>query len=301
MSSTDTGRETYDLGDLVVLTGRFYSDAALTTPANPDTVSLTIRSPAGTITTPTPIVHGSTGVYTYDWTPPAPGLYEVRWAGTGAVVSVDQQPIFISTGLDVGIDLCTLEDVRLALELETRDRDALIQTCITAASRAIARRYQRQFAVLGVQTFAFEACGTLIDLAPCDLQDTVDLAITLDPGGDSETLLASTDFKLRPARSSAGTYYRVRLARTLSLPSTSSFGFFDVSITGTWGFPAIDEDVRRACVITASAWLDRSVATYELPDVGANGMNYVPARASTWAIPAAAHTLLVGFERMVVA
>lgn len=292
----------YDLGSLVTLGGLFYSDADETQLADPSTVTLSIRDPAGVITTPTP-ERVSLGTWTYAWQPTLPGMHEARWVATGDVVAANQEPVFIKVGLDTGLDLCTLADVRQALDLEdTTDRDALIQVCITAASRALARRYGRQLAVLGVQTFLFEGRGRLIDLSRCDLQNTDDLVITLDPGGDDELVLdPATDFKLRPARSDSGTYYRVLLGRSVSLPSVREFGFFDVQIVASWGFPAIDEDVRRATVITASAWIDRAVAGYEMPDVGAVGMNYVPARASTWAIPAAAHSLVQSLERVVVA
>lgn len=85
---------TYDAGDLITLTGRFYSDAALTTPANPSTVAVTIKDPVGAVTTPSP---GSSqvGVWTASFTPTVAGMHEVRWVGTGTVQAADQSEFFV--------------------------------------------------------------------------------------------------------------------------------------------------------------------------------------------------------------
>lgn len=289
---------TYDLGDLVALTGRFYSDAALTTLADPTDVTLSIRDPDRIITTPA-VDHPGVGIFTYSWIPTKPGLHEYNWTGTGDVVSADQGPVYIKVGIDPGLELCTLAEVRQALRLQTTEQDGLIEEMIAAATVAIRNRYQREFAPAGTLTRTFEVTSTLVNLAPYDLQSAESL--TLDPGGDQETTLVATDYKLRPTHSLSGTYYLIRLRRGLVLPSMCDFGYAELAIAGEWGFPEIDKDVRRAAVITASAWVDRGAESYAMPNMDTDGPNPYPARPETWAIPSSAHSLLQRYERMVVA
>jgi hypothetical protein len=290
----------YDLGDLVTLTGRFFSDAALTVPADPSTVVLSIRDPARVVTTPT-ATRASVGVWTYSWLPAASGLYEIRWEGTGAVVAAEQEAIFVRVGITLGADLCSLAEVRQEIKINTTAVDDKIQTSITAASFAISKRYQRQFSPAGSQTYLFDVTSRLVDLAPFDLQPTPAPTLTLDPGGDNETVLDATDYRLRPIHSLSGTYYRLRLRRGLWLPSMGDFGFALLQIDGTWGFPSIDPDVRRAAIVTAASWVDRGAESYAMPNMDTDGPNPYPARPETWAIPSAAHSLLQRYERMVAA
>ncbi len=74
----------FDVGDTVTLKAEFFSDAAMTIPADPTAVTLQIKKPDGTLTTPTP-AHTTTGVYLYDLDLTAPGRWRWRYVGTGAV------------------------------------------------------------------------------------------------------------------------------------------------------------------------------------------------------------------------
>lgn len=83
---------TCDIGDIRTLTCRFYSDAAMTTPAAPTAVTLTIRDPYGAILTPG---IPPAAVATYDYAPLVGGMHEIRWVGTGAVAAADQEQLFV--------------------------------------------------------------------------------------------------------------------------------------------------------------------------------------------------------------
>lgn len=233
--------------------------------------------------------------------PDTAGVYQMIWDSPASPPNAVDD-LVVSWSALINQDLCTLPDVRAAIRIVTTAEDELIQTSISGASAAIAARYQRQFApIADIVTEAFKVTGRLVDLCPCDLRTATPPVITLDPDGDNELVLVSTDYSLEPMRASSGTYYRLRLRRGLQLPSMSDFGYGKLTIEALWGFPAILENVRRAAVITAAAWIDRGAESYAQPNMDTDGPNPYPARPETWAIPSAAHSLLQRYERMVVA
>lgn len=285
----------YDLGDQATLTGRFYSDAALTVPASPTTVVLSLRSPSGVVTTPAPTPAG-TGVYTYAWTPTEYGLWEANWTGTGAIVAAEQEAVYVRAGITTPGELCTVADVKLAASLPD-ERDAIIQECITQASAAIQKRYGREFAPApGTPTRRIRTTGPLLSLEPYDLREAT--TVVLDPAGTPITL-AATDWRYGPL-GVGGTYLDLALRRTLSTASTSrtEYGFVELDITGTWGFAEIPPDVRRAAVVTVASWTDRAAAQYAL-ELDGDPMAASAFPAQTWAIPNAAHRLLQPYQRIV--
>lgn len=77
----------YDKGDLVRLTVAFTDLGG--TAADPTTVTLSVRDPAGTITTYTyagaQVIKEATGAFYYDLALSTVGVYTYRWTGTGAV------------------------------------------------------------------------------------------------------------------------------------------------------------------------------------------------------------------------
>ena len=80
----------YPVDQPIRLTFHTYSDAAQTTLADATTVTLYVRDPAGTETTPT-VTHDSTGTYHYDLTPSLAGHYSVHWKATGAVATATDE------------------------------------------------------------------------------------------------------------------------------------------------------------------------------------------------------------------
>lgn len=71
---------TYDIGDAVVLTATFS--------VAPTTVTLTLRAPDGTESTPAVSSTGGTSTATVVTT--QAGIYRYRWEGTGAAVAAEE-------------------------------------------------------------------------------------------------------------------------------------------------------------------------------------------------------------------
>src|SRR3954471_15935942 len=223
----------YRLGSQVTLTGRFYADAAKTILADPTTAVLTIRDPTGAILTPT-VVNAGVGIRTYAWTPALRGMHDIRWVGTGAVVSADQESVFVLEDFTLGVDLTTVANVRAAVGITGTSSDALIQDLITSASMTITNRYQREFAaVSGPPTRRFKVKNLRVALEPYDLRAAT--TVTLHPEATShDTLTASKNYALQPVgTSSLGTYTELMLSNNLMVTSTTllNFGYALLDIT----------------------------------------------------------------------
>jgi hypothetical protein len=87
----------YTLGQQVRLTATFKSSAGTAT--DPTGVVLKYRAPGGPVTTKTygvdAIVKSGTGVYYFDLVLSTAGEWWYHWAGSGAVVAVDEERILV--------------------------------------------------------------------------------------------------------------------------------------------------------------------------------------------------------------
>jgi hypothetical protein len=89
--NSNTGTYSYNVGDLVRLQATFKDLASVL--ADPTTVVLKVKNPAGTTTTynyPGTIIRSSTGVFYYDYLVGASGTHYFNFAGAGAYTAVDE-------------------------------------------------------------------------------------------------------------------------------------------------------------------------------------------------------------------
>ena len=203
------------------------------------------------------------------------------------------------------IDLVTEAEYRAQAEQPNTAStpSALVTALITAASRAIARRYEREFIteVAGSTARTFRVDGGLVPLIPYDIRSTSSLVVKLHPEAASpQTLTLNTDYAVIQRTNG----WRIRLGRSLNLCSSfaDEFGFAQLEVTGgtsNWGVFAntagVAEDVKRACILTVGTWLDRATAVYTFDGVD-DAMQMRPDRFTGWPIPAAAHFLLKPWE-----
>lgn len=205
------------------------------------------------------------------------------------------------------VDLCLIADVRTQAEIPTTTTtsDALIQTFITAASREIGRRYEREFIseASGSTARRFRVGGSLVALTPYDLR-AVPTSVVLHPESPSPTTLTvDVDYTFITGARTLG--WRIRLARELNLSTgfSTSFGFAQLEVTGTaaahWGVfantAAVTDDVRRACVLTVASWLQRDIGSLGIQGID-DDRGIRPSPSVGWPIPSAAHFTLKPYE-----
>lgn len=84
------------LGQQVRVTASF-TIAATSTATDPGTVSVSVRAPDGTVTTP-PATKDGTGVYHVDVTASQAGEYYVRFVGTAPLIAAAEQQFDVQLG-----------------------------------------------------------------------------------------------------------------------------------------------------------------------------------------------------------
>lgn len=166
-------------------------------------------------------------------------------------------------------DLVSLAEVREHLQMPTAEteQDAVIQSLITRVSKAITRQYRREFVPPNPNPPAaprrlkvpYELLSDRLgrarfyrcELGPYDLQSAT--SVRLHPETASPTtLVAGTDFVFEPVvKDPEGVFTWVRLSAWVPIFSTTAqrFGFAYLDIDGTWGFPAVPDDVKEACIL----------------------------------------------------
>jgi len=83
---------TLHIGDVYRTTATFYNAAGVAT--NPTAVTMKLRKPDGTVSTPTPSSDGS-GVYHYDVTIDQDGTWEYSFTGTGTIVASEPGQFYV--------------------------------------------------------------------------------------------------------------------------------------------------------------------------------------------------------------
>lgn len=227
-----------------------------------------------TARTTTGITEPETGVYAVTLTAPATtGDYLIVWTTvTPAYRAEESLRVAGAAAIASATDLCTLADVRLQLQkpVGDTDQDALITNLITAASRAIHQWTGRQFIADTVPSTRTVPIGgyfraRLVPTGDLTTTPTSVLVIaedgtttaTLTVATDTQPLYADSPFTITPMfgwqpvtglrlRDSAGT---IRATDQLQ-------------VTGTYGFPAVPEDVQRACITTVALWMRRDVQAF---------------------------------------
>ena len=275
---------------------------------NATTLTVQIYKPDGTAlwgSAQTPTNTG-TGTYTQDITAVEAdtiGRWTAKWIGTyGSSSHTDIEEFWVTGDVEPVsyVGLCTLEQVKNAVGIDSTSDDVRIADLIMSATKTICNKYEREFVPQSSTVRTFRVDKNLVDLAPYDLR-SVSL-VRLHPEATSPTTLtASTDYCLLPI--GGDSYNSIRLGTGVTLESDFSddFGFSQLEVTGTWGIWAseseVPEDVNRAAVVTVLSWLDRPVAQIAAVDLG-DPRQMLPSGGGTWAIPNAAHEVFRRYARM---
>ena len=204
-------------------------------------------------------------------------------------------------------DLCTLADVRQALEMPTSDttRDALVASLITIYSQAIQNEVNREFAPItgsvGTPTtrrFKLEQGAFRLDLDPYDCQ-SISTVVVAPEGTAPQTLTASSDYQGNPVTQPDGTFTSIEFSHLLTSIFTSTtavrFGYCLVDVSGVWGFASVPVSVKQACVLSVTAAMRRDISAFAIDSQDAIQLS--PDRSSSYGLPAAARRMLNSYRR----
>jgi len=212
----------------------------------------------------------------------------------------------------VSADLVTLSEVRQALELPSGDtsRDSLISSLITSYSAAIMDEVDREFAPITgsagspvTRRFRLTFSEYRLDLAPYDL--SLISSVTLHPEASAPVVLTpTTQYLGHPVSKPDGVFTSIALSSLMTGVFTSqtaiNFGFVLVDVAGTWGFPAVPDPVKQACIIAVSSALRRDIAGFDMAFEDGSPMSLRPDTAGTFGLPPATRRLLSPYRRAVV-
>lgn len=156
---------------------------------------------------------------------------------------------------------CTLAQVRAELGgvyavADTSD-DTMIELSIEAASRQIDgycdRRFWQDSTVVAREYHAFSPLSVETD----DISTTTGLVVKIDDDGDGTfetTLTISTDFLVLPVNAGdeapVRPYTEIILVDNYQFPRPSN-GRPGVQVTAKFGWPAVPDNVEKACIIQA--------------------------------------------------
>ena len=155
---------------------------------------------------------------------------------------------------------CTLAEVKSAARISDSTDDTLLENCIEAASRRI-DGYVGRFFYQNTATIKLYLTDTSI-ITPTSYNSYVlptdDLVsvttLTTDDAGDGtfSTTWTNSDYRLEPLNSVAlGRPFRKVIATNTgkSFPVIVAPPMPGVQIEGVWGWPAVPDDIREACVL----------------------------------------------------
>lgn len=279
-----------------------------------------IDTPSGsTFLSPTTsgIVENPAGSGVYGWSGTAPttvGQYAIVWdAGTSsAVLGIEDLTITESGAQPVvtsASNLCTLLDVRAALEMPASDqtRNALASQLITIYSHAIMDEVNREFAPItgsvgtpATRRFMVPIGQYRLDLDPYDLQTCS--SIVVNPELATATTLAETDqYLMQPVTKPDGVWTSVEFSRLVTSlytsPTAVRYGYALIDVSGVWGFPSVPEPVRQACILAVTSAMRRDVSAFGM-DVD-EAVQLATERSSNYGIPPASRRLLNAYRRHV--
>lgn len=173
------------------------------------------------------------------------------------------------------IDLCTVADVRAYRQKPSADtdQDTVIQSLITAASRAINTYLgvdvtpTNASGATASHVFVYRGGGRLSLSNGRKVAQSV-TSVVMDTDTSSPLTLTSDQWSLRPKPARDGLYRWLRLPYAgvqlhgPLFPGGRDEAEREVTVTGVWGFPSVPEDVKHWCVITVCEWLDQNVQSF---------------------------------------
>lgn len=249
---------TYQLGDEPHLTASFTSGGVA---ADPTTVTATVRKPDGTTTNYTvaagQIVKDSVGNYHLDIAADTAGRWSYKFAGTGAVIDVEQGVFYVIPDWTVSNPTfyLTADELKSTLAITTSTADVDISAAIISASRAIdgicRRRFYPDADANQVRYYSPEQSDML------EVDDIVTLtSLKTDDDGTyayANTWTLNTDYLKLPLNAAAdGDPWTQLQALPQGNYTFNTFYPNSVKVTGKFGWSVCPDEVVQATTILAA-------------------------------------------------
>jgi hypothetical protein len=176
---------------------------------------------------------------------------------------------------------CELDELKSEMRLKVNDLedDGRLEIAIAAASRQIDAHCGRRF----WQDSTVKVREYMVDDEDCalvdDISTTTGLIVKIDTDQDGSyetTLTIDTDFKLAPFNAAdevpVWPYYELRL-----MPNSSYYFPVDddvptLQITARFGWPAVPDDVKKACLIQSAMLFKSADAVFGVTEFAGSGV-----------------------------
>lgn len=230
------------------------------------TTGSTVIAPSGA-----GIIEPRPGTYRVSKTILTPGDYRIRWERTDTSAVLSEEEIFVSAGhpaTPAGPNqLLSVDELRLALGIDPSDhsQDERYEQAIAFASRIIINYTERDFGaplVTEQRVYEYDGSGYL------DIDDATAISgVALTVPNATDRILAADEWRPMPnRRDDSPVFYYIAMPGIYGLPGSPEMGFLynlDVyardgrwialpphaKVSGTWGWPAVPEDVKRAAIL----------------------------------------------------
>jgi hypothetical protein len=163
----------------------------------------------------------------------------------------------------------TLAELKAALGVTGTADDATFAIALAGASRLIDEQCGRTFGLGVSETRTFIAySGTPI----LRIGDVVSVSAVATVASEVTTALESTAYRLGPADRRTGWPYDHLVLTGGGTPVWWSSLPTTVQVTGVWGWSAVPEDVKLACIQMAARWYRAAQAGFErITDIPGTG------------------------------
>lgn len=157
-------------------------------------------------------------------------------------------------------DYCTLSQLKAALRITDGVDDTQLELAIDSASRFIDQHCERTFAVAaGTATRDYVPASAYAPLDIDDATSIVEVRIDDDLEGTFAEVLTALDYQAEPVNGRVGgqlwPYTALRPFEDGYWPV--EYGRATVRVTATYGWPAVPDAVRQACILQASRLFTR--------------------------------------------
>jgi len=210
------------------------------------TVALSITSPLGVVTTPTP-VHSGTGLYDYTIAGSAAGPWFWHWAVSGTIADNAYGSVLFADPAPA--TLATLQDVKDFLKITDTNDDAELAMRLRAGSRRVRWDCGRSFEVSAVATSRIYRPQHPTLLVIDDIASTDGLVVEIGRG-TSWTAVDVDGLDALPENAEADGRAVEMLCRTDGVWPV--FGNLRVRVTAPPGWLAVPEDIVTATCIASS-------------------------------------------------